>query len=165
MFTWLLKQKEAGKCRFVGISGHNLPGRFLEFLETGQVDVILVNVNFVDRHTYAFEDKVLPVARKHNTGIVAMKVFGGPDPKTGSWGNPDTKPMVGVDRVELAVRYALSLPGVASVNLGVHTVEQLRQNVEIVKGFRELSAEEWETVGRLGRQMAAEWGEHFGPVA
>jgi predicted aldo/keto reductase-like oxidoreductase len=165
VFTWLVKQKEAGKCRFVGISGHNLPGRFPEFLETGQVDVILVNVNFVDRHTYGFEDKVLPVARKHNTGIVAMKVFGGPDPKTGSWGNPDTKPMVGVDRVELAIRYALSLPGVASVNLGVHTVEQLRQNVEIVKGFHELSAEEWETLGRLGRQMAAEWGEHFGPVA
>ncbi|HID77701.1 MAG TPA: aldo/keto reductase [Planctomycetaceae bacterium] len=165
VFTWLLKQKRAGKCRFVGISGHNRPGRFPEFLETDQVDVILVVVNFVDRHTYGFEDKVLPVARRHNTGIVAMKVFGGPDPKTGSWGNPDAKPMVGLQGVELAVRYALSTPGVASVNLGVHTVEQVRRNVEIVRRFEPLTDQEWEEVGRLGRQLAVQWGDHFGPVS
>ncbi|MEA3227040.1 MAG: aldo/keto reductase, partial [Planctomycetota bacterium] len=112
VFTWLLKQKKAGKCRFVGISGHNLPGRFQPFLETGEVDVILVTLNFADRFTYNFEERVLPLAREHNTGIVAMKVFGGPDPKTGSWGNPDAKPYVGEDNVELAIRYALSTPGV-----------------------------------------------------
>jgi predicted aldo/keto reductase-like oxidoreductase len=164
VFTWLLKQKEAGKCRFVGISGHNLPGRFAPFLESGQVDVILVAVNFVDRHTYNFEQTVLPVAVKHNVGVVAMKVFGAPDPKTGSWGNPEAKPNVGDENVERAVRYALSVPGVAAVNLGVHTAEQLRQNVEIVKQFRPLSPGERQTLAELGKKMAVEWGEHFGPV-
>jgi len=164
VFTWLLKQKQAGKCRFVGVSGHNLPGRFIPFLETGQVDVILVLINFVDRHTYNFEKKVLPLARKHNTGIVAMKVFGGPDKKTGSWGNPKAKPYVGEKNVELAVRYALSTPGVATANLGVHNVEQVRHNVEIVKRFRPLLRDEQQNVDRLGRTMALEWKEHFGPV-
>jgi len=164
VFTWLLKQKQAGKCRFVGVSGHHLPDRFPAFLETGQVDVILVNVNFVDRHTYGFEEKVLPLARKHDVGIVAMKVFGGPDPATGSWGNPQAKPYVGQDRVDLAIRYALSLPGVATANLGVHNVEQVRQNVEFVKNFRPLSAEERETLDKLGRQLASQWGPHFGPL-
>jgi hypothetical protein len=164
VFTWLLKQKQAGKCRFVGISGHNLAGRFPDFLETGEVDVILVALNFADRHTYGFEEKVLPLAQKHNTGIVAMKVFGGPDPATGSWGSPDAKPNVGTERVELAIRYALSLPGVATANLGVHTVEQVRQNVEFVRKFRPLSDDEQKTTVELGKKLAADWGPHFGPA-
>ncbi len=164
VFTWLLKQKQAGKCRFVGISGHNLPGRFPAFLETGQVDVIMVACNFVDRHTYGFEENVLPLARRHNVGVFAMKVFGGPDPETGSWGNPDAKPYVGQQRVELAIRYALSLPGVAAVNLGVHNLQQVRRNVEIVKGFRPLSPDQQQQLAQLGPELAAKWGEHFGPV-
>jgi predicted aldo/keto reductase-like oxidoreductase len=164
VFTWLLAQKKAGKCRFVGISGHNLPGRFPAFLETGDVDVILVTVNFADRHTYNFEEKVLPIARKHNVGIFAMKVFGGPDPETGSWGNPEAKPYVGQDRVELAIRYALSTPGVTAANLGVHTREQVRRNVEIVKRFRQLSPHEQKTLAGVGRKLAGKWKDHFGPV-
>jgi len=164
VFTWLLKQKKAGRCRFVGISGHNLPGRFLPFLETGEVDVVLAALNFGDRHTYNFEEKVLPVAREHEAGVVAMKVFGAPSPKSGSWGNPEAKPNVGVENVELAIRYALSLPGVASANLGVHTAEQLRQDVELVKRFVPLSAEEDQRLSELGKELAEDWGEHFGPV-
>ena len=77
VFSWLVKQKQAGKFRFLGISGHNRPAKFVPLLETGEVDVLLTLVNFVDRFTYGFDHKVLPVARKHNAGIVAMKVFGG----------------------------------------------------------------------------------------
>ena len=154
-----MKQKKAGKCRFVGISGHNLPGRFPPFLETGEVDVILVAMNFGDRHTYNFEERVLPIARKHEVGVIAMKVFGAPDPDTGSWGNP-----AGEENVERAIRYALSLPGVTSANLGVHTIEQLRQNVEMVKRFKPLSGEEETRLSQLGKKLAEKWDDHFGPV-
>ena len=164
VFTWLVKQKKAGKCRFVGISGHHLPGRFPPFLQTGEVDVILVALNFADRHTYNFEEAVLPIARKHSVGVLAMKVFGAPDPKTGSWGNPQAKPNVGVENVELAIRYALSVPGVAAVNLGVHNVEQLAHNVQLVKRFQPLSPDEQDRLCQLGRKLATDWGEHFGPV-
>jgi uncharacterized protein len=165
VFTWMLEQKKAGKCRFVGLSGHNLPARFLPFLESGDVDVILVALNFVDRFTYDFETKVLPVARQHDVGIVAMKAFGGPDGKTGSWGTRKATPMVGTDYVEPAIRYALSLPRVATANLGVHTVEQFRQNLAIVRRFQPLSPEEQERLAVVGRQFAKEWGPHFGPAA
>jgi uncharacterized protein len=164
VFTWMLKQKQAGKCRFVGVSGHNLPARFPAFLESGEVDVVLMAVNYVDRHTYNFEEKVLPLAGRHNVGVVAMKVFGAPDPKTGSWDTRKAKPMVGEANLELAVRYALSLPGVSTVNLGVHTAEQLRQNVEIVTRFRPLSAEEERAALEKGKELATVWGPHFGPA-
>jgi len=164
VFTWMLKQKQAGKCRFVGVSGHNLPGRFLPFLEHGDVDVVLVAINFVDRYTYGFEETVVPVAIKHNTGVVAMKVFGAPDPATGSWNTRKAKPRVGEPNIELAIRYALSVPGVATANLGVHTAEQLRKNVAIVKRFTPLDAEEKQALAQQGRALAAQWGAHFGPA-
>jgi aryl-alcohol dehydrogenase-like predicted oxidoreductase len=165
VFTWMLEQKKAGKCRFVGLSGHNLPARFLPFIESGEVDVILVALNFVDRYTYNFEEAVLPAARKHNVGIVAMKAFGGPDGKTGSWGTRKAQPMVGADNIELAIRYVLGLPGVATANLGVHTAAQFRQNLAAVRRFQPLTSEEQTRLAEAGKKMAKEWGAHFGPVS
>jgi len=165
VFTWLLKQKQAGKCRFAGVTCHDRPGRVAAFLETGQVDVMMVPVNFIDDFIYGFEKDVLPLARKHNVGIVAMKVFAGPSEETGKWWNPDAKPNVGEENIEMAVRYALSAPGVATANLGVHNVEQVRQNVKHAAAFRPLSDDEREKLAKLGRQLADELGEHYGPVA
>lgn len=166
-FTWLVKQKQAGKCRFIGISGHSLPGRFAQFLETGEVDVLLVVLSYVDRHTYNFEEKVLPIARKHNVGIIAMKVLGGADPKKGGYGNPQSVGRLASarpDRVETAIRYALSLPGVTSVNLGINSVEQLKQDLVYFQRFEPLSEAEMDQLLEEGRELAAAWGAHFGPV-
>ena len=165
VFTWLLKQKQAGKCRFVGVTCHNRPGRVAAFLETGQVDVLMVPVNFVDDFIYGFEKDVLPLARKHNVGIVAMKVFAGPSAETGKWWNPLAKPNVGEKNIGPAVRYALSTPGVATANLGVHNIEQVRQNVKHAAAFQPLSDAERKKLAELGRQRADELGEHYGPVA
>jgi hypothetical protein len=165
VFDWLVQQKKAGKFRFLGISGHNRPKKFVPLLETGEVDVLLTVVNFVDRHTYGFEDKVLPVARKHNVGIVAMKVFGGARKSSGSYGNPDAPPEMDVAHLQNAVRYALGTPGVCTANLGVHNMDQLRQNVELVKKCTPLSEDEDRELAQLGRQLARDWGPHFGDVA
>lgn len=164
VFTWLAKQKKAGKCRFLGVSGHNLPGRFPAFLESGEVDVLLTVVNFVDRHTYGFEENILPIARKHNLGIVAMKVFGGARKSSGGYANPKSPPELDEKHLELAVRYALSTPGIATLNIGVQNIEQVRANVEMVKRFQPLAPEQYEEAIQLGRQLAGQWGEHFGPV-
>lgn len=162
VFTWLLKQKKAGKIRFVGISGHNRPARCAQYLESGKVDVLLTVINPVDRFTYRYEEDVLPIARKNNVGIIAMKVFGGAAGM--KYADPKTPPQLDVKYLPLAVRYAMGVPGVASLNLGVHTVEQVRQNIEMVKAYQKLSADEQEQLAALGKKLAPEWGEHFGPV-
>jgi predicted aldo/keto reductase-like oxidoreductase len=165
VFDWLVKQKKAGKFRFLGISGHHLPLKFIPLIESGEVDVVLTVVNFVDRHTYGFEDKVLPVARKHNAGIVAMKVFGGARKSAGSYGNPKAPPELELEHLEKAVRYSLGTPGVATANIGVHNREQLRQNVKMVRRFQALTDDEQKELASLGRKIAREWGPHFGEVA
>jgi predicted aldo/keto reductase-like oxidoreductase len=163
VLTWLVKQKKAGKVRFVGISGHNRPARFVGLLESGEVDALLTVVNFVDRYTYSFEEKVLPVARKHKVGIVAMKVFGGA--KAGKYEDPHSPCELDSQHLELAARYSLGVPGVATLDIGAQNVEQVRKNVAMVARYKPLSAEEHQQAARLGRQIAARWKDHFGPVA
>ena len=94
-----------------------------------------------------------------------MKVFGGARKSSGSYENPDAPPEMDVAHLQRAVRYALGTPGVCTANLGVHNVDQLRQNVELVRQYTELSAEENQELAQLGRKLARDWGAHFGPVA
>lgn len=164
VFTWLLKQKQAGKTRFLGVSGHNTPGRFPRFLESGEVDVLLTVVNFVDRHTYHFEEQVLPVAVKHKVGIVAMKVFGGAKGPGNAYENPQAPPNLDLKYLELAMRYSLGIPGVTTLEIGCHNPDQVRRNVEMIHRYRPLSADEQTDLLRVGRELAAGWGPHFGPV-
>ncbi len=169
VFTYILKQKKLGKCRFVGVTSHNRPGRVAEFLKTGLVDVLMVPVNFADEYTYGYEKDVLPIARKHNVGIVGMKVFGGPAlKKTGKWSwrwdDPNNKANVGVENVEMAIRYGLSVPGVSTANLGVHNADQVRKNVKHVTNFKPLTDAERKKLATLGRAFAAKWGAQYGPV-
>ena len=165
VFSWLIKQKKAGKTRFLGISGHNHPGMFAQLIETGEVDVLLTVVNFADRHTYGFEEKVLPLAMKHEMGIVAMKVFGGASKADGSYSNPKARPEMDLDKLELAARYALSTPGVHTANLGAHNRKQVRENARMVRNFQKLSADEYAQAVATGKDIAKKWGKHFGPVA
>jgi predicted aldo/keto reductase-like oxidoreductase len=105
------------------------------------------------------------VARQHNVGIVAMKVFGGARKSAGSYENPNAPPELDVEHLDMAVRYSLAVPGVATLNLGVHNCEQLRKNVQMVKRYQPLTEDEQERLRTLGKQLAQQWGPHFGPVA
>ncbi|MEJ2701655.1 MAG: aldo/keto reductase, partial [Sedimentisphaerales bacterium] len=77
VLDYLLKQKETGKIRFVGMSGHNRPPNFVRMLATDQIDVVMCVMNHADRNIYDFESKVLTEAKKRNVGCAAMKVYAG----------------------------------------------------------------------------------------
>jgi len=161
---YLLSQKQSGKTRFVGISGHSRPAEFVPLIESGDIDVALLAMNFADRYTYGFEDKVLPVARAHGLGVVGMKVFGGMRGGFAAASGPNTGPEVEAVYLQRAVRYALGLPGVATVTIGPHTVEHLRQNAAWVSAYEPLSTTEANELETVGRQWAKAWGPHYGPV-
>ncbi len=165
VFTWLGRQKELGKTRFVGLSGHNLSARFKPFIESGGADVLLIVLNFVDRFIYGFENRVLPLARKHNLGVIAMKVFGGIQGGFRNYNGPKRPPQLDPQHLDLAMRYTLGLSGVASLSIGVHEPEQVRENVAMLRRFTPLTAAEQARLAVLGRQLAPAWGPHFGPVA
>ena len=66
-YAALMRAKALGLTRFVGLSGHSRPSRFLQALRQFDIDVLLNAINFVDRHTYNFEEHVWPEPLKRTS--------------------------------------------------------------------------------------------------
>ena len=168
VLAYLLKQKEKGVLRFIGLSGHCRPPRFVEVIQTGHVDVVMPVMNYADVNTYNFENSVLPECRKRNVGVVAMKVYVG---ITGGFRN-HKKGYVGCvtpkEKLPLAMAYALDLPGVSSAIIGPYTMAQALENVELAKRYKPLTAAQRQALLAEGKQIAAKINDprpRYGPVA
>lgn len=164
VLEYLLKQKEAGKIRFIGISGHNRPPNFVRMLKTDQIDVIMCVMNYADRNIYDFESKVLPEAKKRNVASVAMKVYAGikggfRNHRSGFIGCA-TEPVY----LPNAMAYALDLEGVSVAVVGPYTLEQAIQNVEFAKKYKPLSEEQRISLLEYGKRLAPSLGPRYGPV-
>lgn len=164
VLEFLLKQKEAGKIRFIGISGHNRPPNFIRMIQTGQIDVMMCVINHADRNIYDFESKVLPEAIKRNIGCAAMKVYAGikggfRNHRSGHIGCA-TEP----ERLPHAMAYALDLKGISVAVVGPYTVEQSIQNVQFARKYKPLSQEQHASLMEYGRKLAESLGPRYGPV-
>jgi predicted aldo/keto reductase-like oxidoreductase len=151
----LAKAKQDGLTRFVGITGHNRPEKFAQVIARRDIDVMMNAVNIVDRHTYAFEDLVWPLARKQNIGLAAMKVYGGPQSvQTLKSKLPD-------DLRQASFRFAQSVNGVTLTVIGMASTKELEQNVEWAKTYKPLTAEEATALKEKTVALAKEWGAHL----
>lgn len=165
VLEYLLRQRQAGKLRFLGISGHASPPKFLKLLATGQIDVVMPVLNYADHHIYGFDEKVLPECRKQNVGVVAMKVYAGiqggfPNHRKG-WVGCNTPP----ERLAQALAWALDLAGVSAAVIGPFTLEQALQNIALARRYQPLTAAEREQLLAFGKDLAARLGPRYGPVA
>jgi len=164
VLNFLLRQKEAGKIRFIGISGHNRPANFVRMMQTDQIDVLMCVMNHADRNIYDFESKVLPEAIKHNVGCAAMKVYAGikggfRNHKNGSIGCA-TEP----ERLPHAMAYALDLEGVSVAVVGPYTVEQAIQNVQFASKYKPLNRKQRDSLLEYGKNLAKSLGPRYGSV-
>lgn len=164
VLEYLLKQKESGKIRFIGISGHNRPGNFVRMLQTDQIDVLMGVINYADRNIYDFESKVLPEAIKRNVGCIAMKVYvgikGGFRNHRKGYVGCVTEPAL----MPQALAYALDLKGVHAAVIGPYNLEQAIQNVEIARKYKPLTEKQRAKLLELGKDIAQEIGPRYGPV-
>jgi aryl-alcohol dehydrogenase-like predicted oxidoreductase len=161
----LKEARKRGLVRHIGCTAHLHPARLIPVLETGEIEVVMCAMNFVDRHTYNFEETVLPTARKHGCGIIAMKVYGG---VTGGWdGYKARRPgrLVSDEHRQDALDYCLSLPGVSTCVVGMKSLEELRLAIQAVRQHRPLEGDRRQAVLAKGAAMAREWGPHLGAVA
>ena len=164
VLEFLLKQKEAGKIRFIGISGHNRPANFVRMIQTDQIDVLMCVMNHADRNIYDFESKVLPEAIKRNVGCAAMKVYAGikggfRNHRNGSVGCA-TEP----ERLPHALAYALDLEGVSVAVVGPYTVEQAIQNVQFASQYKPLTPKQRASLLEYGENLAKSLGPRYGRV-
>ena len=156
------KMKEQGRTRFIGLTAHNRPARLKPLLETGEVDVIMVALNFADYHQYPFERDILPLARRQGCGILAMKVFGGHRDNLGGYSRRGPA-KVPDDLLETSLRYSLGIEGVAGAAVGIYSADEFTQAAAWARRWALLRKEEQEALRERGRTLVADWGPRFGP--
>lgn len=113
--------RSQGLIDFIGVTSHN-PEVLIEALKTDQFDTVQLPLSVVERE---FFDRVYPVARDRDIGIMIMKSLCG--------GN--------IKSITQALRYVLSHE-VASVLIGCQSIEELKEDIEVAEHFRPLSDQE-----------------------
>jgi predicted aldo/keto reductase-like oxidoreductase len=71
----LKEARSQGKLDFIGLSGHK-PNVLAKAIRTGEFDMILAPFNIITREA---TEELLPLAKKLDVGVAAMKAFGGPN--------------------------------------------------------------------------------------
>jgi uncharacterized protein len=128
--------KKAGKCRFIGFTGHHDPDIHNEMLKRyDKWDSTLMPLHAADTAYLSFEKNTLPHAVERGIGIQAIKVFANAF-------------LLRELTVEECLRYTLSLP-ISCAALGSNTVGHLNENVRIAQNFKPYTKEEMEQVAQL----------------
>jgi predicted aldo/keto reductase-like oxidoreductase len=121
--------KKAGKCRFIGFTGHHDPDVHLAMLKHyDKYDTILMPLNPADPSYLSFEKNVLPAAVERGMGIQGMK------------STANSKLLHSIP-VKDCLGYVLSLP-VHCVALGCTTIGQIEDDVRIAQQFKPLDQQE-----------------------
>jgi predicted aldo/keto reductase-like oxidoreductase len=131
----LIRAREQGKARFIGFTGHKSPAIHRQMLETAfrhgfTFDTVQMPLNLMDAHYDSFTTKVVPVARKHNMGILGMKPLG-------SGLLLESKAATPVE----FLHYAMSLP-VSLTITGCDSMQVLNQALNLARNFKPLPQEQ-----------------------
>jgi predicted aldo/keto reductase-like oxidoreductase len=137
--------KKAGKCRFIGFTGHHDPAVHLAMLKNYDAyDTILMPLNPADPAYLSFEKKVLPVAVERGMGIQGMK-------STANAG------LLAEIHLKDCLTYVLSLP-IHCLALGCTTIGQIEDDVRIAKQFKPMSPEHMAQIrGKAARSRGRDW--------
>jgi aryl-alcohol dehydrogenase-like predicted oxidoreductase len=138
--------KRQGKTRFVGFTGHKDPSFHLRMLELGYpFDSVQMPLNPFDSNFFSFGQQVLPEARRRGMAVLGMKPMGG------------TAEAIkrGVVTAEEMLRYAMSLPVTTTIS-GMDSLDVLRQNLRVARGFRPMTAAEMQALSARCAQTAAD---------
>jgi predicted aldo/keto reductase-like oxidoreductase len=133
--------KKAGKCRFIGFTGHHDPNVHLAMLKSyDKFDSVLMPLHVADPSYLSFEKLVLPVAVERNMGIQGMKNFG------------NSKLMQSFSARE-CLSYVLSLP-ISCTAIGCTTIGQLEDDVRFAQQFKPLSPVEMTELRQRAQSIA-----------
>ena len=153
VYEFLSKMKAEGKIRRLGFSFHDKADVLEGLLEHHpEVEFVQLQINYADWESESVQSRrCYEVARAHGKPVIIMEpVKGGslaglpeevtgpfrrlhPDWSTASWG----------------IRFAASLPGLVTVLSGMSNLDQVRDNLSVMKGFTPLGDEEQQAVAEV----------------
>jgi predicted aldo/keto reductase-like oxidoreductase len=151
--------KQRGLIRSIGLSGHQNASAFVPAIETGDIDLVMVPLNFVDRNAYTFETTVRETAARFGTNVIAMKVWGGPS----NWQGSRTLVEASfADHIDDALRYSLGIDDVVSAVIGIKNEDELLQAIEVARNFTPLGPDRLESLLETGRMLSQPRGQFYG---
>ena len=133
----LLKMRDQGLVRFLGVTGHTDPAVLLEAISRERFDNVLMALNCADPHFLPFGTGLLDECNRQGIGVVAMKVFA----RGALFREGGVFHGAGVRTIDQAIHYVLSRP-VSAALVGCDSIAQLEENVGSARRFRPLPAEE-----------------------
>ena len=133
--------KKAGKCRFMGFTGHRDPHVHMAMLERYDgYDTILMPLHPADPSYLSFEQIVLPEARKRGLGIQGMK------------GLANAKLLQSLS-VRQCIQYVLSLP-IHCLAVGCTTIGQIEDDVRIAREFAQYDEKQLTSIRERAKRIA-----------
>lgn len=132
-----IEAQKAGKIRYIGFTGHKHPAIHRKMLgKPYDWASAQMPINVMDAHYRSFQKEVVPLCLSKNVGVIGMKSLAGGFPR----GRIPSETKISAEQ---CIRYALSLP-VSSLVVGMISMEDLKQNVGIARGFKPMSDSEKE---------------------
>jgi aryl-alcohol dehydrogenase-like predicted oxidoreductase len=129
----LEQAKKDGKVRHVGFTGHKDPSIHLAMLGRGfPFDSAQMPLSCFDGTFRSFERNVASEVVKRGMALIGMKSLGGGGQAV----------QAGVVGPEEALRYAMSVPGVTVTVSGIDSIDILRQNLAVARGFEPMTPQE-----------------------
>ena len=158
LWNWALEKKKEGLIRHVGFSFHSTPEELDAILNAHpEAEFVQLQINYADWENPAIQSRACyEVARKHGKPVIIMEpVKGGmlatppervsdifkaaePDASCASW----------------ALRFAADLEGVITVLSGMNNVEQMEDNLAVMKEFHGLTDAQKETLDKARIAMS-----------
>ena len=138
----LEEAKEEGKIDFILGAAHN-PRTLIQAIRTDRFDVVEFPFNIIEDE---YRAELIPLAREKDIGMVIMKPLGGGHLASLS---------------NLSLRWILQ-HDIDCVIPGMKSIEEVKKNVAIGHQPKKLSAEELETLKKLGAEVGKEYCHRCG---
>lgn len=123
--------RNAGKTRFIGVTGHHDPEILTRAVEEWPVDAVMMPVNPAEGVLGGFLTQTLPAARQKGIATIGMKILGG-----GQY----VVPRLGVSP-ELLIRYALDRD-ISVAIVGCSTPDEVKTLAALGRGHTPLTDDE-----------------------
>lgn len=158
LWNWGKELKAKGLIKHLGFSFHSTAEELEEIFKAHpEAEFVQLQLNYADWESPSIQSrKVYEVARKYNKPIIVMEPV-----KGGLLANPPQsvkdvflKADPKASYASWAIRYVADLEGVMVVLSGMSNIEQMKDNLSYMKGFKGLTDEQRKTIETARQEMA-----------